>query len=454
MNSKFESFTLSRFSVILTSGIAIAGIIFLFPICFTWPAADDFSYAWIGKIESYLTLYINEYFVANGRYFSNLFVLLSIYITPCIWLYRFICIAALISVVLTNVLICKVLRFKSYLINAILISFVQFSICSSFAELFCWVPGIFVYTLAYILGSIALLNFYRIIEGQRKIALIVIAIIGGLASIGCNEIAMILLPLGSASLILFKKHKVYRSLLPYFIVALYIIAACIVYFAPGNQTRSEYFLDHLSIGDTIILTTVSYFKHVSLWFSSASVIVLFLYHLLTATSNDEQRAEKRNSAFFTLLILIIIIPIIAIIVPVYATGSLGQLRTLSLVSMVYVWLLVFLGQRLNYSIMLGRTKSIFVQRLTSLLIVMTVIFAGNGRIILEDIAKARFRKFNSQMCERDRTLLLQDATSNVVIDAIEDKPMIMSVPDLTCDTANWINKAAACYYNIKSVRVK
>lgn len=442
------------YNILLFAGIALAALLFLIPAFYAWPGADDFSYAWLPKLNSYEVLYVNEYFVANGRYFSNAIVLLASYIVPNIFLYRIICIASMLAVFFTNVYLCKKLLFNHSFMTAVLISMVQFNICTSFSELFCWFPGIVVYTLSYVLGAFALIFYNQVFHSKTSIVHLITVILLGIAAIGCNEIAMLLVPLGAILIFIFNWQARKRSLLPYVIVTLYIVSALIVFVAPGNQQRSAYFHHDFSLVESIGTTLIYYFEYGSLWITSIPLIALFVYILVSSNKIPLQNKSNRRLRIQLLIASALLVPAIAILLPVYATGSIGQLRTISLASLIFIWIIVLLAKSIPIHAFMNEANLLFVKKIAAAVLISTIIFTGNARVILEDVVRGRFGLYSLQMNDRQQILAGQNSESDVIVDCINDKPSIIGIPELSADTAFWINKAMACYYDVNSVAAK
>jgi len=125
------------------------------------------------------------------------------------------------------------------------------------------------------------------------------------------------------------------------------------------------------------------------------------------------------------------------IFPAYwATGILGQHRTLNIASLFFVLFLLVLsinqGAYFTKHISFNPTKRIAFFCLVFLLV-------GNGGMVVSDILSGSVKNYDKQLTERAELIQQTQSTANLPL--LVNAPKSLFVVDIQADTTHWINQS-------------
>ena len=194
LNSKIKALKLNN-SIIFGGIIFLLCIPFLYLTFYIHPSGDDYTYAFLELKSPLINAYLDEYFLWNGRYFSNFFVLKNplTFGFNNIYLYRFIVFVIQISLFL--VIYLSLSNFSLYFTKQqrlLISSFLFLSyllLIPALNEGFYWFTGMVTYQLA-IIFSLIYLHFY--FQNSSYLRLLILIILQAML-IGSNEISMLYL---------------------------------------------------------------------------------------------------------------------------------------------------------------------------------------------------------------------------------------------------------------------
>jgi hypothetical protein len=259
-------------------------------------------------------------------------------------------------------------------------------------------------------------------------------------AMGFNEVASLWLL--SAHLFSLFYSNLRSRFWPY--IVLCVILFCIVYFAPGNLVRAEYFPIRNEIFNSLKMTFLQMARFTVIWlfsYSSLSIVILlvaFKTELLIYFGGFLEKIRFRYLLFWYLMFLFL-----SIFPAYWATGILGQHRTLNMSCFVFV-----------ISFIIGFLKIIQSQKLkwfnhdyrkeVLILVAFLLIFAsGNHFAAMMDILTGEANKFYKEMTYRCE-IIKNDKGEKIILDPIVAKPRCLLNYEITSNPNSWEN----FYYNL------
>jgi len=413
---------------------------------------------------------IHSYQMWSGRYLANFINLLNpiafgsfqaYQVVPIFLLYGLI---AAISYFIFQILRGSDLSTYHKLTIGMALSLIYIHNVPDIAQAFYWYTGAITYQLGNIFAFILMGNTVRILRDEQEhhglkhfmnFVLIVLMI-------GCNEVVMLLacLALCATSFILIKqKHRSRNHLIAYTIVAL--ICACVVIFAPGNAKREALFTDNhqlfYSLGMTILQTARFSFE----WLASTPLIVAsILFIPLSLRLSKSISFIGKSSAKHAIVagIVLVLIPAICIFPPYWATGILGQHRSVNVGYLFFliawfanisIWTHRFtLAQEIHFTGWIRNCLMVFF--------VLGISFTGNGLNVLVDLISGQAQQYDRELSYRYRTLEEAKRTqaSTVILSPLNVQPKTLFVLDIVENSDHWINTSYAKFFGIEGVPIR
>ncbi len=307
--------------------IAIVFLIpFLFIAFYAEPIADDYAYAYRLQIRPFWEAYSHEYFSWNGRFISNLLVLLNPYLIAYRWLYHLSGLAVIISLVLSTCFLLKPFfkKNRAFAISSVTVV-IYLGSSARISETIYWYTGTMTYTTGTILTVLAIGCLIRFTRSPKLIW----GILAGLCmvlSIGTNEVSMAVnLLLAGAYAYKYKRGR-------WAIVLVAAIAAFLVFQAPGNEVRGQFFQNtHKVLYSTgmSILQTLR-FTALSLAYLPLPLAAIYIWGRMDVESLNCNLIKFFEKWPTVLILAAIFTPLfLSAFIPYYSTGILGQHRTIS-----------------------------------------------------------------------------------------------------------------------------
>jgi hypothetical protein len=421
------------------------------------PSGDDYSYAHTGaNSRLFFDALIKEWKYWNGRYISNVFVLCNPITYNHFGLYQAIPILLITLFTGSHTLLVyksTSTSIKQALIISLCFLLIYLSVMPDVGE------GIFWYTAAvtyfapltifplYLLLILTLKN--KTSDGYQPIIVGLLLIFQFLLT-GFNEILMILMTLLQLGLVVVtkKKKNIYWLLL-----VSQLFFSTIVFFAPGNEVRSSFFLDKYDFLHTIIngskntlRFTFSLIGTPSLWIG----ILLILKLKLTL---------KLSSMNLWLWLGIFMLPqFIACAGPVWTTGIIGQHRTANFalyfqILVIFMFLMVEKSHIITSKLKQLSTYTSLPRLILGLLI--SLLLFGNGKKACIDLLYGDAKGFYQENLKRAETIKsftnLSDTT--IFLPEYQFKPESIFIYDITTDSKDWKNEAYTTYYGLKQKNI-
>ena len=429
------------------------------------PVADDWVYAHAGKNNALADLLVRDYYNWNGRYFSNILVFSNPMVYPSLAFYK---LAPFLLIILTVVsyfflitsIVGNQVADSTQVILALVLSILFLYQMPIISEGFYWYTGAVTYELANVTMVVYLgcLRYYtqgKIILKSRLLHLGLITMLL-IASIGFNETHMITLLLFSfLSLGMIHRNQLNHAPLFLYLLIVTLIFSAIVFFAPGNEGRASLAANNHRLGYSLVCSLAQTVRFFLEWTSSIPLILLsFLYYYLNKNLSEKRSLFSHSfylSPLFSCGLLFGVI-FIGVFPPYWATGILGQHRTLNV--SYYLFLLVwFMNLTVFFNLYkneLGTIKPIPVKFSGWLLlfVLFSFSFTKNGYHVVMDIFYGKARLYDQQM--KKRVELMKYPTDTIYFQPLADPPKTLFVSDIMEDPGNWLNQAYTLYFECQN----
>jgi|GEM_PF-1199038 len=460
-----------------TSGFILLIIIALSPYFylsfFAHPIADDFLYAILSRKMGIVDGMFFLYKSWSGRFASNVTELLN----PLVWnSLTFYKIMPLVLFILTFLsayflasnLFGKILKKSEVILTALFILLIYIFQLPTLTEGFYWFSGSCEYQVSVVFSWIligVLISYFQQKSFVKKMFLSGLIIVINIILIGFNETyVLILCGFYLCAFIISIYHKQQYK---YFWLILFLISLIVSIFslmAPGNAVRGSNFEgEHFKFVKSFVFSMLQVPRFFFSWISNVPFILGTFLIIPLTIKLGKQFDFIRNHFYIHPVLASILLPLIIFlcVFPAYwATGILGQHRTLNIAYALFIllWFGVvacwtnFLEQKkcLPQIAINSKWQTIFI-----IFIIMTMVLTGNGYNAFTDIIYGRAQKFDRIMLERYSIMKQTKAQSIKCCEfkEIEDKPVTLFFIDITRDENHWINRGYEEYFGVKA-RIK
>lgn len=405
-----------------------------------------------------------QYSAWSGRYAASILLFTNPIAYNSFFIYKLLPVVLIILLVLSNLLFVSTLMGKyqsrmQSLIIALLISILFLYQMPILSEGIYWYSGSMTYQLAtvFVMTYISLLVMYtqgRLLFKSKVIHIAVLTVLL-IIGIGFNEVHTIGLILFAciALFIVIKNKLPHRSLFIYLLI-ITVVFACIMIFSPGNTNRESFATNNHRFLYSLVLSFAQVIRFFLEWVSSIPLLILsFLYYFLNKKLSENNPLFSRSfylSPLYSTLLLFGII-FIAVFPPYWATGMLGQHRTMNVAYYLFLicWFIHLTVCFNFYKNELAGVKALN-KRLQAILLVITVVafsFSKNGYDLLTDIFYGKARSYDAQMTARYTQL--QAPADTIYFTPIQDPPKNLFLYDIQEDPANWLNQSYNLYFECK-----
>ncbi len=453
-------------------GVAVLAVLAPYAVLafYAHPSADDLTYALTTQRDGYWTAYRDQFFNWNGRFTSNFLELGG----PMVWgsttAYR---LAGLLMIVGTGVSMYAIVRVLTRdvwtigeaIAAALGLTALDLGSLPTLGENVYWYTGAATYQLAPILIALQVAVTIPLLTGDtshrrvRTAAAVVLLV----AAVGMTEVAMLIVVafyavLASAAIIDNRTQLRQPALLMLGVSAL---AGIVVWLAPGNSVRGSLFPARHELIRSGLFTVLQTVRFAAEWATSGPLLLASLLYIPCG------RAIARRSAIFqgmtrvdaVLLAIGAFATIPLAVFPAYwATGMLGQHRTISVAYFVFLLLwfaaltaMLAVGWLAETDGWLQPARSRWT---IAVLLIASLPLTRNGYGVIDDLRRGRAAAFDRQMSRRYETLKIcqQHADASCELERIVDRPESFSVLDVSHDPTDWVNAAYAGYFHVREVR--
>lgn len=422
--------------------LAVALVPYLVICFYAFPFADDFCFGWTASENiSFLQKFLNQYLHWNGRYSADVLVNLHPLVTGKIIWYQS---AIFVSLLATPFVLWF---FIKQLIGDSLISFTALLFITLFylnyqpniTEGVYWFIGIsnyhlcnlfFLIQLTLLLKSFSATDKSRIFLQASSLLLLVVVV-------GFNEIGAMLIPCFYLIAYLKERRKVF---LVFFIGA--IIASAFLFFSPGNFVRSHEFENRFDLLHSLLYSSLQTIRFLGSWVLNVPFVLLSLIVIANA-----DKVRSREIDYRLLITALLFVVFVGSFLPYFATGVLGQHRTINFVFFFFIllWVLFLLSVSQRF-LLHEKTGVLKNETATSILLsvsVLVMMHGGNGYKIISDYHQDNFRRYETGFLQR-QTVVLQNPSAPVK--KLSVIPNTFQVVDVREDSSWWVDKCMKNFY--------
>ncbi len=451
--------------------IVILGGLFLpyvFISQYAVPYSDDFVFGFRGREFDRLQQGLNEYFSWSGRYTSNILYFINpisfnsftgYKLLPIVWIF----LTGAAWFLFIHALIGKSVSRTNQLIIALFLALLYFHQAPILSEGIYWYTG----AVTYQLGNISLLVYISILAFvlqerfyfKNKFIQLFILTAVVILCIGFNEIQLIaLLLFASISAFLVAKNKLANKSLFIYLLLITFVFSGVMLFAPGNAARGSFAANTHKFFPSLLFSIAQTVRFFLEWTSSLPLLLLsVLYYGL-----NKKIVEKNHlfaSSFYLLprfsISFLFLIIFISVFPPYWATGILGQHRTLNVAYSLFI-ILWFINLTVCFNFYSKELERIgAVQKNVHIGILILIIcglgFSRNGYDVITDIFYGKARNYEAKMTERYK--LLKTTSDTVYFDPIHDPPKTLFLYEVSTDPTYWVNKCYNVYFELGDKKI-
>jgi hypothetical protein len=448
--------------------LLLAALAPYFVICFyALPFADDFCFGWTASQNiSFLQKFLNQYLFWNGRYTADVLVNLHPLVTGKIINYQ---LSIFFSLLATPVVLYffveeflrfghprgETHRFPSTVVS-IFITLFYLNYQPNVTEGIYWFIGISNYHLGNLLFILQLTILLKTFSSNAKTKTILhlFSFLLLIVAIGFNEIGAVLIPCFCLAVVVFncRLPKANCKLwVAYSGVAL--IASAFVFFSPGNFVRGQEFENRFDILYSLWFSLLQTARFTSHWIFN---VPFLLMSAIVVAHADKIKNKIANGFDYRLLIAaLFFVVFIGSFLPYFATGMLGQHRTINFVFFFFILLWVlFLLSVSNKFLLHQKLKPLKNERVIAGLLAVSIflmVITGNGIKIISDLKHDNFKKYETAFYQRQQVTL---QNTEIPFKSLEVIPFTFSVVDVRSDTSWWVDKCMKKYYLENKMELK
>ena len=443
-------------------GLFLACLPFFYLFFFTNPVADDFVLSHRFQQTGFLELLKNTYLGWNGRYASTFFVYLSPLGFESFLGYKFSLLSIFLIMLLGNYFFIKQLlvhtKTNLHLSLSLLLSLLFLNEMPIISEGIYWYTGAATYTLGSATAFVYLGFLVRSLRLKNNF--IKGGVLTGLLFLSCgfNEVLtfLVVFLLGLAVFVSFKNGFEKKKLITVqFLFSLLFMALLV--FAPGNEGRGAMYEDSHRFWNSMLFSIAQVGRFSAKWMTSVPLLIASILYIDLNKRLMKEYAFFRNifsiNKWFSLSVLFSLI-FICVFPPYWATGILGQHRTLN-VAYAFFLPLWFLNLSVWYSYYEDRIKLLrfpFRRSLLVFFLLLSILSMGNGFHALAAFFSGEAVLYDQQMNSRVKMLRDKSNTSDVIVDPLI-RPLCLFVSDVTNNPNDWRSLAYNLYFRNDSVSI-
>ncbi|MCB9184443.1 MAG: hypothetical protein H6591_11050 [Flavobacteriales bacterium] len=428
------------------------------------PFGDDFSYAVAGVRTALLPRLWDEFNLWNGRWASNPLLLrgpLVLGLEPGLGWYRVVPVALLVLLLAAARSLAKALlpalRASDAWLLAAGILFLGLQGMPDPGEGIYWYTGSVTYTLPSAVLWFLMAWYIKAWRLSWQIRPWRWLLLGSVAFVitGFNELNIVLILVSHVILLLFVRGSMGRVPKGLWLIAALVVAgSALMIAAPGNATRGGQFPLRHDLLRTAGWASVQTIRFLGMWLLSP---VLLLAAVLAAGRLEwlRERWSPSRSQIGLLSLYLVSIVFIAMALPYWATGLLGQHRTVNA-----TWLFILPGV---IGLLLAVTLR-FVPKpppprtrfVAAVLLVVAALLTGSSGTLSQDWLMGRFPTFDAQLQQRYGRLheAAVAGAADLTLAPIADPPRAFHYLDGGSDPSGWVNRSMAFYFGADSTLVR
>ncbi|HOZ39365.1 MAG TPA: DUF6056 family protein [Flavobacteriales bacterium] len=433
------------------------------------PYADDWSYAYTAFDLPLLERLFQEYVGWNGRVASNLLVLrgpLVLGLDDGLVLYRCLPAVWIVGMVTAWVALFRALQPLGVqrqwgLPAALGFTTLWLNTLPDLTEGLYWYTGTVTYTLPQILlvhlAAVSIrLRYDTHAQGQARWYLL--AALLGVWIMWSNEVHLALVLMGTVAFVIDHKRKCRDIPVPLSILMLlYISAAMITFLAPGNAARAAQFTAGGDVLFTLWMTVLQTGRFLLSWVLSPAITLATI--VVLALLRRSERAPMVPWRWYTVAFVIFLAVAMCMVLPYWATGMLGQHRTVNVGWSVFLPLWVILVMAIEQQVLrpgryrLPTSRRAIIAPVIGL--VLALLVGGNDGRVASDLLMGAAAANDRAWTMRYRAI--EDAHVQRVTDIRFDRQpgtaVALKVLELNTDPEHWTNRSLVRYLKADEIRV-
>ena len=438
------------------------------------PFADDWSYAVAGMRTELLPRLWDEYHLWNGRYFSNILVLrgpMVLGLERGLTLYRLVPVVLMLltwagAYAFIRAITANAIERGRALLGGLLFVVVFLNVMPDLSEGVYWYTGSVTYQLANALSLFVVACWavvLRSAEEHRPWHLIAIALLT-VVIIGSNELHMVFIVLLHGALLAFQYRssgRVHRALAALLLLSL--LCAAVVYLAPGNEMRGGQFPERQRFFHSMLWGAIQTGRFLLTWIFSPALLLLSVLYIPIGrwlSGRVPLFADAFGLKPWMALVIVVVPVYLAMALPYWSTGMLGQHRTVNttLFCFIPLWLMALTVLDTHIFQKRGLGIDMIERGRTGLCVVLLIslLFTRSGGAIVSDIANRRLVAYDT--CVREHYDLIKQARDSgageVIVPEVADPPHSLHVLLPGADPAHWANRSLAHYFNADAMEVR
>lgn len=454
----------------IAAAFAAAIAPFVILAAYAYPTADDFDYAMDTRLEGYWPAFSHQYTGWNGRFASNFLVLANPMVPGSTTIYRMVA-AAMFAVTIAAIYV-FIRAIAGPALDRRVAAVCALAWCGAYlagvpalGENFYWYTGAVTYQLSSVLLLAQVALFVRALRQRTASHTFTLVALSGLLVVfvvGMNEIAMLLAvafygAFGAFAALRGNRRATAASAVCF---AAAVAAGLAVWLAPGNAVRAALYPTKHELVRSVAMTAMQTVRFGATWATAGTLLLatmLFIPLAERIAATDRFWRELPRREFITLLVAPFAAIPLGIFPAFWATGLLGQHRTVSVayaafVALWFVATLAVAGRGLIPGSALAAPAP-FRPALACALAV-AIAFTGNGYTVMTDLMTGRARRFAEAMAGRSAMLAVcrPAGTRPCVIPRLPDPPRVTYVSDEAAD-AEWAVQSHARYLGVSHVEL-
>ncbi|HLP49409.1 MAG TPA: DUF6056 family protein [Chitinophagales bacterium] len=445
----------------------IAALVPYLVVCFcAFPFADDFCFGWTASEHiPFVQKILNQYLLWNGRYTADVLVNVHPLVSGKIIYYQLAVFFSLLAMPVVVYGFINALQMQHTpsrsqqrdtplergpnslaLIVSLFITLFYLNYQPNITEGIYWYIGIANYHWGNLLLLVQITFMLRASSatGKGKIALHAASLLLLVVAVGFNEVGALLIPSLYFLLFVFNlriRTSDFRLSATYCAVA--IISSAFVFFSPGNFVRANEFEGRYDLLHSLVYSTAQTLRFLAQWMLNVPFVLLSAI----VVANADRFKIRMAIDYRILLVAMLFVVFAGSFLPYFATGILGQHRTINYVFFFFIllWVLFLLSVSERFSLYdkllpLKKERTVLVLLGVSVLLMA---ITGNGVKMLSDFKHGKFRKYEAGFYQRQADVI---QNPNAPIRKLETIPATFTVVDVRSDTTFWVEKCMKKYY--------
>ena len=438
-------------------GLFLAFLPYCYLSFFANPSVDDFSLSGQALQNDFFHLMYHNYFFWNGRYISNVFIYLNPIVFGSFSGYKYVSFIMVFLLVLVNFVfvnqIFNNLKKNKRIVFSLVLSLLFIQNMPIISEGIYWFTG----SVIYLLGLIVFLSYLSlliyIIKGNNKKHLKLLLLLLLFLSCGFNEVLTLIVVFSLTVLgYIFYKKKLNQRGLIFIQLFFSLLFAATMIFSPGNAYREVVYENQHNFSYSLLFSLLQVARFSLIWIASVPLIAASSLYFQFNKEMRKNNSLIKNSFYLTRwasLFVLAMITFICVFPPYWATGILGQHRTLN-VAYFFFLIMWFVNLTVWCNYYHEKLKFVLTKKIKVTVagfLFLGILFTGNGYNSLSDIFSGSAKNYDKQMNLRYE-LLGKTKSESIAFSQIENKPKCLFVSDITNNPDDWKNQAYNLFFKI------